>query len=236
MEISVLVVILFLFPKAFSSNCYDDHDCYRFSMFGIFICSVALFVLVLNHRNSFNCFVGWIADKKICKMELPTLIISMFLMLGLIDFVLLSVSARCEQGDVDCDEPLLNPDAGQGEVRHITRSLTAVCVILFGLTVLAYWDTFSYTCAHYSWVHAILYCTGIGWVFLVIARWLKPPTKTDIDRDDVDSLEWSWHMHHPVKEVLDWVMLFILVLMTMFVYLSAITVAIFTEIARESQE
>lgn len=108
-----------------------------------------------------------IQNRKICcKLNLQVLIISSFLIVGFIDFLLLSISAACGDGDTNCDEPLLDPDANNGLVRHITRTLTAVSAILFAFTVLAYWDDFSYISAHYSWVHAILYCTIIGGVVL----------------------------------------------------------------------
>jgi len=148
---------------------------------------------------------------------------------------LLSISAACEVGENDCNDPLLDPHAGNGEIRQITRTLTAVCAILFALTVLAYWDHFSYICAHYAWVHAILYCTIVGGVFLEIARCLVRPIKKE-DNVDLCGLNWSWHSRHPTSEILEWIMLIVLVLVTMFVWFAAIIVALFTEIANESQD
>jgi len=130
----------------------------------------------------------------------------------------------------NCDKPLLDPHQGNGEVRHITRTLTAVCAIIFVFTVLAHWDHFSYLCAHYPWMHAIFYCTIIGGVILEISRRLARPKKEDEEKWS----EWSWYKKHKTSKILDWIMLIVLALVTMFVWLSAIIVALFTEIANES--
>jgi len=231
LEFFTLIASVFSLTYALLNEaCYNDYICFRNFMFGCFVCSVLLFILVLNHKQWFQKFVDMIQSCKVCcNIKLPVFIVSLFLSLGFIDFFLLSISAACESGNDDCDEPLLDPHAGNGEVRHITRTLTAVCAILFVLTVFAHWDHFSYICAHYAWVHAIFYCSIVGGLFLEIARWLVPPTVTG-------NKVWSWHTRHNFSEILDWIMLIILVLVTMFVWLSAIIVAFFTEIANESQE
>jgi len=239
-----LVWELFTFTACASSliyslaygGCYNDYVCFRNLMFGSFVFGVFFIVLVLVHKGFFRALVEDILNREMCwNLKLPVLIISSFLLIGFSDFLLLSISAACEVGENNCNEPLLDPHAGNGEVRHITRTLTALCAILFALTVLAYWDHFSYICAHYAWVHAILYCTIIGGVFLEIARCLVRPKKK-ADTVDVVTLSWSWHSRHPTSEILDWIMLIVLVLVTMFVWLSAIIVALFTEIANWSHE
>jgi len=78
-------------------------------------------------------------------------------------------------------------------------------------------------------VHSIFYCSIVGGVFLEVARCLVRPT-------DTDNVVWSWHTRHKSSEILDWIMLIVLGLVTMFVWLSAIIVALFTEMANESQE
>jgi len=112
-----------------------------------FLCGVFLCILLLHHTGKFQWLVDCLQNNKIFCVKLPNLIVSSFLVLGLIDFLLLSVSAACEDEDI-CDEPLLDPHKGNGEVRHLTRTLTATCAILFAFTVLAHWDHFSYLCAH----------------------------------------------------------------------------------------
>jgi len=219
--------ILCLIYAVHWEECYNDYRCFRNFMVGSFVFGVFLFILVLNHIRRFLWLVDRIQNYKIfCGIKLPSLIVGSFLLLGLTDFLLLSMSAACPEGD-DCDEPLLDPHGGNGEVRHTTRTLTAICAILFALTVLAHWDHFSFLCAHYAWVHAIFYCTIIGGVILEVARLLAPPKETS-------NVEWSWHRRHPTSKVLDWIMLIVLGCVTMFVWLSAIIVALFTEIANES--
>jgi len=100
---------------------------------------------------------------------------------------------------------------------------------------LAYWDHFSYLSAHYAWVQAVFYCTIVGGVFLEIARVLEPPVNIE-DKNNPKYPKWSWHIRHPLSEILDWVMIIVVVLVTMFVWLSAIIVALFTEIAKVSQD
>lgn len=56
-------------------------------------------------------------------------------------------------------------------------------------------------------------------------------------REDKDvTLIWSWHTRHPKSEILDWIMLIVLGFVTMFIWLSAISVPMLTEIANESHE
>jgi len=217
-------------------ECYNDYVCFRNLMLVSFVCGVFFILLVLVHKRLFRKFVDEIQNREMCwKLKLQVLILSLFMVVGFSDFLLLSVSAACEVGQNDCHEPLLDPHAGNGEVRHITRTLTAVCAILFALTVLAYWDHFSYICAHYAWVHAIFYCTVIGGVILEIARYLVKPQNI-ADNIDKETLSWSWHSRHPTSKILDSIMLIVLVLVIMFVWFSAIIVALFTDIANESQE
>jgi len=210
-------------------ECYGDYLCFRNLMLCAFVCGVFLFLLVLNHKLWFRILVDWIQSREIfCgTIKLPNLMVSSFLFLGFVDFLLLSISAACDVGD-DCDEPLLDPHGGNGEVRHITRTLTAVCAILFLFTVLAHWDHFSYLCAHHSWIHGFLYFTIAGGIFLEVCRWLVPPGKTNNER-------WSWHTkQHSLSDILDKIMLIALGFVIMFVWLSAISVALFTEIANGS--
>jgi len=195
-------------------------------MLSSFVSGVCLFILVLNHMRWFRDFVDYIQGQKIVCVKLSNLMISSFLFLGFIDFLLLSISAACDDGD-DCDEPLLDPDGGNGEVRHITRTLTAVCAILFLFTVLAHWDHFGYLCAHYTWIHAFLYFTVVGGIILEVSRYLIPVDETSNER-------WSWHAKHKSSKILDNIMLIVLGFVIMFVWLSAIIVALFTEIANES--
>jgi len=228
------VALLSLIYALAFQDCYNDYVCFRNFMVICFVCSVFFCILVLIHKKWFRLFVDAIQNRELCwKLKLQVLIISSFLIIGFTDFLLLSISAACDFGDTNCDEPLLDPYADNGLVRHITRTLTSVCAILFAFTVLAYWDHFSYISAHYSWVHAILYCTIIGGVVLEISRCLVRPKKR---QDKPVTLSWSWHTRHPSSEILDWIMLIVLVLVTMFVWLSAIIVPVFTEIANASHE
>lgn len=68
-----------------------------------------------------------------------------------------------------------------------------------------------------------------------IARILEPPVKIE-EKDDPKNPKWSWHIRHPLSEILDWVMVIVVGLITMFVWLSAIIVALFTEVANASQD
>jgi len=225
----ILGLLSLLNALAFS-DCYNDYICFRNRMLFCYFCGIIFFILVLVHQKWFEMFVDWIQTQQICgKFKLKVLIIGTFLSIGFIDYFLLSISAACGVGDSDCHEPVLDPHAGNGEVRHITRTLTALCAILFVFTVLAYWDHFSYISAHYAWVHAIFYCSIIGGVFLWIARFLVKPKKKEENN-------WSWHTRHPLPDILDWIMFIFLGLMIMFVWLSAIFVPMFTEIANESLE
>jgi len=233
---TVTVCIASLIYSTAYGMCYNDYVCFRNLMFGSFVFGFSFFLLIVVHNDLFQTLVEEILQKEICgKLKLQVMILASFLIVGFTDFLLLSISASCEVGEIDCNDPLLDPHAGNGEIRHITRTLTAVCAILFALSVLAYWDHIRYICAHYAWVHAILYLTIVGGVFLEIARCLVKPIKK-AGKGDVVDLNWSWHSRHPTTEILDWIMLIVLVLVTMFVWLAAIIVALFTEIANESQE
>jgi len=181
---------IILLCVALFTSCYDEYVCYRNLMLGSFVFAVCFCILVLTHTGKFSYLVNGIQRIEFKGLKLQTLILGLFLVLGLIDFFLLSISVACEEGDIECDEPLLNPDSGNGEVRHVTRTLTAVCAILFVLTVLAYWDHFSYISAHNAWVQAILYCTIVGGVFLEVARCLVKPVKMD-SKDDLEKPDWS---------------------------------------------
>jgi len=227
LEFFVFAACVIPFIYSLSNKCYNDYKCFRNFMLGSFFCGVFLFTLVLHHLGKFRWLVDHIQNGKIY-FKVPNLIVSSFLVLGLIDFLLLSISAACPNED-NCDKPLLDPHAGNGQVRHVTRTLTSVCAILFAITVLAHWDHFSYLCAHYPWVHSFFYCTVIGGVILEAARCLAPPKKNDEEWKD-----WSWHQKHKTSEILDWIMLIVLCLVTMFVWLSALIVALFTEVANES--
>lgn len=193
-------IFLFFFALAIT-NCYNNYVCFRNLMIGSFVSAVCFCILILTQTGWFNPLVNKLQTMKLKVIKLQTFILSIFLVLGLTDFFLLSISVACEVGDTECDQPLLNPDSGNGEVRHVTRTLTAVCSVLFVLTVLAYWDHFSYISAHYAWVQAIFYCTIVGGVFLETARALKHPVKME-DKDNPDNPRWSWHTRHPLSEIL----------------------------------
>jgi len=207
-------------------ECYDGYICFRNCMVGSFLSGVSFVILVLIHKDKFTPLVDWLQSQSICCVKLRSLIVSLFLLIGFVDFLLLSISAACPEGD-DCDEPLLDPEAGNGEIQHITRTLTALSAILFAFTILSHWDHFSYLCAHYAWIHAFLYCTVVGGIILHAARYLIPPKKTS-DQD------WSWHAKHRTSKILDRIMLIALGLVIMFVWLSAISVALLTQASNES--
>jgi len=75
----------------------------------------------------------------------------------------------------------------------------------------------------------------VGGILLEFARWVRPPVKKE-KKNDPNEPNWSWHTRHPLQEILDWVMLILVCLITTFVWLSAIIVAFFTEIAIVSQD
>jgi len=216
-------------------ECYNEYACFRNLMLASFVFGVFFFLLALVHMGLFRTLVEVLGREMCWKLKLQDIILFSLVVIAFCNFLLLSISTACEVGEGGCNEPLLDPHAGNGEVRHITRALTAVCAILFALSVLAYWDLFSYMCAHYAWVHSVLYCTVIGGVVLEVSRCLVEPKKIG---DTVDKItpNWSWHSRHPTSEILDWIMLIVLILETMFIWLSVIVVALFTEIANESQE
>jgi len=213
LELSSFLACTFFLVYALKQDegCYNEYVCFRNCMVLSFVFGVFFFILLLIDKKKFQPLVDYIQNRKICckKVKLQNLIVGSFLLIGLIDFLLLAVSAACPDGD-DCDEPLLDPHAGNGEVRHTTRTLTAVAAILFAFTVLSHWDHFSYISAHNEWVHAFLYCTLVGGVILHVARCLVTPKKTS-------SENWSWHVKHDTRKILDWIMLIVLGMVTMLV-------------------
>jgi len=203
------VCISFLIYALYYNTCYNDYKCFRNFMVGSFVSGGFLVILVLIHKEKFQKLVDTLQNLEIGRVKLPNLIVSSFLVIGFIDFLLLSISAACPEGH-DCDEPLLDPHGGNGEVRHITRTLTAVSAFLFAFTILSHWDHFSYLCAHQAWAHAFLYCTIVGGVILEVARRLVEPT-------ELRTTDWSWHSKHETSKILDRVMLIVLGFVTMFV-------------------
>jgi len=230
LEFLSFAIGMFLFLYAVvNEKCYGDFICFRNLMLGCFACAVSLCLLILTQTDRFDQLVKWLQCQSVGKVRLQSIIIGLFLVLALTDFLLLSVSVACPDDEhEECDDPLLDPDGGNGEVRHLTRTLTAICAIMFVFTILAFWDHFSFISAHSPWVHAMFWCTIIGGVILEVARFLVPPKpKKEYD----ENTEWSWHVRHDLDETLDCVMLIVLGLTVMFVWLAAIIVALFTEIA-----
>jgi len=188
-----------------NEECYYDYRCFRNCMLGAYISGVIISVQIFHHFNLFRGIVDVLQGTELCcgGMYLRHVILSSFYMIGMTDVVLLLISADCEVWDTNCADPLLDPDADGAIIRHVTRSLSAACCIMFYVTVLSYWDYFSYLSSKYAFVEALLYASIVGGLCLEAARLIETP-KTKEDRKEKN--EWSWHTRHDSEKVINYLM------------------------------
>jgi len=61
-----------------------------------------------------------------------------------------------------------------------------ICFLMCVMLALINWDLISFQIANNDWVLAFIYFTFFGWIFMVVARWLHPPTI-------YTKVTWAWH-------------------------------------------
>lgn len=223
---TVLCALVAMIRDSCESNCWNFlfTAAWAFALGGI--------ITELNRQDAFHAFAKWLDSLNVYSVAGRNVFLILFLCISVLDFILLAVSNKCDPDDTDCDEPMLDPDANAGAVRIITRTLTTVAGLLSGLTVVAWWDLFSYYTASFHWFHSFLYCTVAGGVALEIARYLKPPPEDSKD----NPYSWSWHDYHPYSKIWDGMMVIICVIHTMFVLLQVFLLIGFSEISKASSD
>ena len=210
---------------------------WRFYAFGVGMFFFCGFFAEVNRRQEFRRVAAWCYA-----WRYP--IVTSFLILAVVDLIFLRLSDMpsdctcpdyegCSNGECDtgCDDdsacPVLDPD--DDNIRPVTRSLTAICGILFVVCVLGYWEQMSYTAATNDWITAVLYMSILGWIWLYFARALVPPDSDRANGRNQDN--WSWHKEHNENKVLSRIVVLMIVGVVFFVVMGAIVLALFGDAA-----
>eukprot|EP01084_Bolivina_argentea_P106388 190390_1 len=96
-----------------------------------------------------------------------------------------------------------------------------ISLTLFFCTFMAYWKSWSFHCSGKAWIHALLYLSLIGGVFMFICRWLHPPPSNHT----------CWHCKHNTNSIIRSIISILTLLFLFCTILGGIGICLFAEFA-----
>eukprot|EP01083_Nonionella_stella_P101673 288431_1 len=169
---------------------------------------ISLLFVFLDYFDNFHLFQSYFESS--CHNHSQSIFLISFCLTAFIDYVLIGLE---EDGIIDGRVALIIIDV-----------LYYIALVLFFCTWMAYWKAFSFYCSEKSSLHALFYLTIIGYIIIVICRWLRPVAEEDN----------AWHRKHKITSILSAIMYVIIFLFVFCVILGGIGIAAFAEFAKQS--
>jgi len=99
-----------------------------------------------------------------------------------------------------------------------------ISLVLMFLTWMAYWEAFAFYCSEYPYLHGFMYISMIGFMILVVARWIQPAKEGD------------WHHNPGTAIILSGILKVLSIFFVFLVVFFGIGVPLFAEFGQNANE
>ena len=212
--VSILVIILSImgFIFGYEIDIESSPRVYNNTVYAFLFLILCNLFIILDYTERFLNFQ--------CKFEVYGLYyLIAFLLIAFIDYLLIGLR----------EDSLINGTL----VIVLIEILYYIAMICFFCTFMAYWKSWSFHCSGKSWIHALLYLSIIGAIFIFICRWLHPPpdNSNESNPNATNSNITYWHKRHNTRAILNSIIGILTLLFVFCVILGGIGICLFSEFA-----